>query len=161
MAQLRDGLLEGTSVKLSGSVDTTVREQLEALGASDAQPARALVHDAADTFSQEGLMPALQATWSAIASFAPDAIAARQTAKIILLAPQSSSGTHAEAARAALENLARTLSTEWARYGITTVAIAPGPATTQEELATIIAFLLSGAGDYFSGCRLELGATSI
>ena len=37
--------------------------------------------------------------------------------------------THARATRAGLENLARTTSIEWARYGITTVAITPGAGT--------------------------------
>ena len=64
----------------------------------------------------------------------------------------------AEAARAALENLARTLSAEWARYGITVTAIAPGRSTTDDEVASLVAFLTSVAGDYYSGCRFELGA---
>ena len=41
--------------------------------------------------------------------------------------------THADAARAGLENLARTLSIEWARYAITLVAIAPGRATPAQR----------------------------
>lgn len=63
---------------------------------------------------------------------------------------------HADAARAGLENLARTLSIEWARYGITPVTIAPGPRTTPGELAGVVAYLGSPAGDYFSGCQLDL-----
>ena len=63
----------------------------------------------------------------------------------------------AQASRAALENLARTLSVEWARYGITATAITPGAATTDEQLAELVCFLVSPAGDYFSGCRFSLG----
>jgi NAD(P)-dependent dehydrogenase (short-subunit alcohol dehydrogenase family) len=70
-------------------------------------------------------------------------------------AAESGAG-HADAARAGLENLARTLSIEWARYAITTVALAPGPHTTPEELASAVAYLASPAGAYFSGCQLDL-----
>ena len=64
--------------------------------------------------------------------------------------------THARAARAGLENLARTTSIEWARYGITTVAITPGRDTTGDTLAALCAYLASPAGAYFSGCVLAL-----
>jgi len=63
--------------------------------------------------------------------------------------------------RSALENLARTLSVEWARHAITVTAIAPGAATSDEEVAGLVAFLLSPAGDYYSGCRFELGAVEV
>jgi citronellol/citronellal dehydrogenase len=85
----------------------------------------------------------------------------QQAGKIILLAPHQQAGTHAEAARAALENLARTLSVEWARYAITTTMIAPGEAATDEQLAMLVAYLVSPAGDYFSGCRFELGSVQL
>ncbi len=75
---------------------------------------------------------------------------------IVLLAPRPDAVAHAEAVRSALENLARTLSVEWARYGITTTAVAPGAKTTEKDLATLVAFLCSSAGSYFSGSRLEL-----
>ncbi|HEX3909073.1 MAG TPA: SDR family oxidoreductase [Solirubrobacteraceae bacterium] len=65
-------------------------------------------------------------------------------------------GSYAEAARAGLENLARTLSIEWARYGITPVTIAPGPESSAEEVAALVAYLASPAGSYFSGCLLDL-----
>jgi hypothetical protein len=38
--------------------------------------------------------------------------------------------------------------------------IAPGDATSDEELAELVCFLVSPAGDYLSGCRLELGAAA-
>jgi NAD(P)-dependent dehydrogenase (short-subunit alcohol dehydrogenase family) len=76
----------------------------------------------------------------------------------VLISPAADAGPHAEAARAGLENLARTLSVEWARYGITVTAMAPGASTTEAELTDLVCFVLSRAGDYFSGCRFDLGA---
>jgi NAD(P)-dependent dehydrogenase (short-subunit alcohol dehydrogenase family) len=77
--------------------------------------------------------------------------------KILLVAPAADAGDHAEAVRAGLENLARTLSVEWARYRITVTAIAPGAQTSAEEVAQLVCFIASRAGDYFSGCRFSLG----
>lgn len=78
------------------------------------------------------------------------------TRRIVYLAPAPSAGQHAGAACAGLENLARTLSIEWARHGITLVTIAPGDTTTAGEVATLCAYLASSAGAYFSGCLLDL-----
>ena len=78
-------------------------------------------------------------------------------AKILLLGPRPDAGPGASAACAALENLARTLSVEWARHEVTAVMVAPGASTSEAELADLICFLCSRAGDYFSGCRLSLG----
>lgn len=83
--------------------------------------------------------------------------------RIVYLAPSPDAGEHADAARAGLENLARTLSIEWARHGITPVAIAAGagPATAS-EVAALTAYLASPAGAYFSGCLLDLrGPTAV
>ena len=79
----------------------------------------------------------------------------------MLIAPAEDPGDEfVAAARAALENLARTLSIEWARYGITAVAIAPAAGARDEDVALLSAYLVSGAGDYFSGCRFELAFRS-
>jgi NAD(P)-dependent dehydrogenase (short-subunit alcohol dehydrogenase family) len=75
---------------------------------------------------------------------------------IVYVAPGPEAGEHAEAACAGLENLARTLSIEWARHGITTVTIAPGVETPAGEVAALTAYLASPAGAYFSGCLLDL-----
>jgi hypothetical protein len=75
----------------------------------------------------------------------------------VFIAPPPAAGEHAEATRAALENLARTTSIEWARYAIRTTTIAPGDASTPEEVGGLVAFLASKAGDYYSGCRFSLG----
>jgi citronellol/citronellal dehydrogenase len=84
---------------------------------------------------------------------------------------------HSGAARAAVENMMRTLSIEWSRFGIRLCAVAPGQIETDtyttkyppavvassaqgvplgrlgrpEEIAWTIAFLVSPAGDFISG----------
>jgi NAD(P)-dependent dehydrogenase (short-subunit alcohol dehydrogenase family) len=177
---LRQGLLDGIGVALAGTTDEDeLAGGLEALGARLAHlqggredrepgewaaehgPLSALVFDAASAFGRggpDGLLAALDAAWAAVLELASDLIAAPRPGKLLLLAPAPAGGPFARAAGDALENLARTVSVEWARYGITTCAIVPGPATAPGQLAELIAYLLSAAGNYFTGCRLELGA---
>ena len=89
---------------------------------------------------------------------------------------------HSGAARAAVENMMRTLSVEWARFGIRLCALAAGqfdtetlrtkyppqvvdavPKTvplgrlgTEQEMAWLIAYLASPAGDFFSGTTITI-----
>jgi len=103
------------------------------------------------------LAACLAASWNVTRSLANRAFLEREQAgRIVYMAPAPSAGVHAEAARAGLENLARTLSIEWARRSITAVAIAPGGETGAQELAALVAYLASPAGSYFSGCLLDL-----
>jgi NAD(P)-dependent dehydrogenase (short-subunit alcohol dehydrogenase family) len=51
------------------------------------------------------------------------------------------------------------LSVEWARYGVSAVAVAPGAHTPDDDLAELVCFLVSPAGEYFTGCVFELGLT--
>jgi NAD(P)-dependent dehydrogenase (short-subunit alcohol dehydrogenase family) len=89
-------------------------------------------------------------------------IPAARGGKVTLVAPAPDDGDPAAAGvRAAAENLARPLSIEWARRGIVTVAITPGVDTADTELAALVAYLVSPAGDYFSGCRLALGEHAV
>lgn len=177
---LREGLLDGMRVALTPSggegllapgggeelltrVDAgPLLEALTEAGASitddPAEPITALVHDASATFEADGLEGCMARAWSVVASAATGALISSGGGKIVLIAPRRADGAHAEAARDGLTNLARTLSVEWARYGVRTVSIAAGSNTTHEELATLVCFLLSRAGDYFSGCRLDLGS---
>jgi NAD(P)-dependent dehydrogenase (short-subunit alcohol dehydrogenase family) len=76
--------------------------------------------------------------------------------RILFIAPAPGAGEHAGAAAAALENLARTLSIEWARHRVTPVALAPADTTAAGEVAGLAAYLASPAGAYFSGCLLDL-----
>jgi NAD(P)-dependent dehydrogenase (short-subunit alcohol dehydrogenase family) len=89
---------------------------------------------------------------------------------------------HSSAARAAVENLTRVLSIEWARFGIRLTALAAGHfgtetlrtkypkqvvegvagtvplgrLGTEEEFAWLVAYLASPAGDYLSGAVLTI-----
>lgn len=118
----------------------------------------ALVYDGADAFARGGLRHTLDTGWLAVRAVAASAfIPEARGGSVALLAPGPGAGPHAEAARAGLENMARTLSIEWARFGVRPVAVTPGPATTSEELGALLVYLLSPAGAYFSGCRLSLG----
>lgn len=89
---------------------------------------------------------------------------------------------HSSAARAAVENLTRVLSIEWARFGIKLTAIAAGQFATEtlltkypqavvdhlaqtipagrlgseEEFAWAVAYLASPAGDFYSGAILTM-----
>ncbi len=118
----------------------------------------ALVCDTRARFAHQGLQAALASAWAEVRAVAVGALIPSGGGKVVLIAPPPDSGELASAMRAALENLARTLSVEWARYGIRVTALAPGPSTTERELEDLVSFVLSRAGDYFSGCRFDLGA---
>ncbi|MGO9487783.1 MAG: hypothetical protein ACLQBB_02000 [Solirubrobacteraceae bacterium] len=120
-----------------------------------------LVVDGAGLFAAatgpEALVDCLGACWNAARAVAGGCFLPEgRGGRILLLAPAAGAGEHAGAVAAGLENLARTLSVEWARHGVTTVAIAPGPGTDAGTLAAIVAYLASPAGAYFSGCLLDL-----
>jgi NAD(P)-dependent dehydrogenase (short-subunit alcohol dehydrogenase family) len=177
MSALRPGLLEGTAIALAGGVPAAMRDALGGAGAAieelengldEAQaedwararvPLDVLVFDARPAFGvggADGLRLALEHAWAATRALANGAlIPAERPGRIILVAPAV--GEHVEAARSALENVARTLSVEWARYALTVTAVMPGAPTTDGELAELVCFLASPAGGYFSGCRLDLG----
>jgi len=85
---------------------------------------------------------------------------------------------HSSAARSAVESLTRTLAAEWGPLGVRLVAVAPGIVQTEawgrygldpvdvaeviplrrlqgpEEIAAMVAFLLSTAGDYVTGTTI-------
>ncbi len=127
---------------------------------------RMLLVDAAGMFAgqADGMIATLEASWRVTRAVANAAfIPGEAGGRIVYVAPPTQAGggePHADATRAGLENLARTLSIEWARYGISPVAIAPGPSTAVEQIAGVVACLASPAGDYFSGCELDLRGAS-
>jgi NAD(P)-dependent dehydrogenase (short-subunit alcohol dehydrogenase family) len=163
-------------------------ELLPALPDEDAMAAavdpatEVLVHDLRPAFAAGGndaLRATLDLAWVTVravanAAFIPEwgpgpasgghvaASGTRSGGRIALVAPAPDDGGPAVAGvRAATENLARTLSIEWARHTITTVAITPSAGTDDAQLAALAAFLASPAGDYWSGCRLALGELAL
>lgn len=178
MTLFRAGLLEGRTVALAGPAGSEIGRALTALGARvlpvgelgddetserwarENTPLDVLICDARGTFGRGGvtaLRSAVDGAWAAVRAVAVGALIPAGSGRVVLLAPAAGAGRHAAPARDALENLARTLSVEWARYGITTTAIAPGPETTEDQLAQLACFIASPAGAYFSGCRFSLG----
>ena len=169
-ALLRDDLLAGREILAAPRTDAVAAcERLgagvraveadlldEAAVEAAVGPCGALVVDARALFGA-GLRAALDGTWcvmraTANAAFIPD----RRGGKVVLVAPAPGAGEHAGALRAGLENLARTTSIEWSQYGITPTAVRPGANATAAEVAEVVAYLVSPAGDYFSGCALDL-----
>lgn len=105
--------------------------------------------------------PTLDHAWVAVREVATGALIEGSVAsKLLLIAPRPDAGPMAGPARAGLENLVRTLSVEWARYEVTAVLLAPGARTTDQQLTAITCFVVSEAGAYLSGCRLDLGVTA-
>jgi citronellol/citronellal dehydrogenase len=128
----------------------------------------------------------VQGTWQMTHAAATRAFIPQGSGKVVSLTVSPHMGfpgmVHTGAARAAVENMMRTLSVEWARFGIRLVAVAVGQFDTEtlrtkypkevvenvagtvplgrlgteEEMAWLIAFLASPAGDFFSGCVLTI-----
>ena len=145
---LRQGLLEGVTIAVAGD-DAPVAEaaaygaRIEPLGPPDDEMAVDPVPDVVVCATGD-----LDAAFISTRAVANAWIAAERTGKVVLVAPRDDVPQ-----RAALENLARTLSVEWARYGITATAVLPG---SDDDVAQLVAFLASPAGDYYSGCAFSL-----
>jgi hypothetical protein len=166
---MRDGVLAGVRVVAGdGPFAAAAAARARELGAA-AAPLRAGAGDqsagagdesagAADVLVWEGaggVRDVLDGAWGAIRAVAVANMIPAEAGLVVLIAPPPG-GADAEAARAGLENLARTLSIEWARFGVRPVAIWPGTATSPAVVAELVAFLASPAGAYYSGCRFEL-----
>jgi len=144
----------------------------------------------AETISAKGFRTVtelnVQGTWNMTHAAATKAFIPQGAGKVVSVTLSPHNGmpgmVHSGAARAAVENMMRTLSVEWSRFGIRLCAVAPGqfdtevfrtkypaevvatvPATVPlgrlgrpEEMAWLIAFLASPAGDFFSGAVLTI-----
>jgi NAD(P)-dependent dehydrogenase (short-subunit alcohol dehydrogenase family) len=159
---VRDGLLElGARLQpLDPAADLETDEEHVGEWARARAPLHAIVYDASCAFGgggQAGLRASSAQAWVAIREVTGGVMIPREEGgKVVVIAPSPEAGPFAEAARAALESLARTLSVEWARYRITATMIAPGACTTGAEVAALVCFLISRGGDYLSGCRFSL-----
>ena len=177
MPLFRPGLLDGCAIALAGDVPGAVRAVLDSLGAALPSLAQAEAAEEEELRARASALAPLDALvcasagvsttttdavgqierqWLLIRATALGAFLPRGGGRIVLLAPAQGGG--ARTAAAAHENLARTLSVEWARHAITVTAIVPNASTSDDQLAALVAFLCSPAGAYYSGCRLELGS---
>ena len=144
----------------------------------------------AETISAKGFRTVtelnVQGTWNMTHAAATKAFIPQGGGKVVSITLSPHNGmpgmVHSGAARAAVENMMRTLSVEWSRYGIRLCAVAPGPDRHRglphevpegvvetvprtiplgrlgrpEEVAWLIAYLASPAGDFFSGTVLTV-----
>jgi NAD(P)-dependent dehydrogenase (short-subunit alcohol dehydrogenase family) len=164
------------SVDVSGGHEETAIEQAAQQAVeralADSRTVELLVVDCASVFARAGggagagggnaegpreaLRACLDSAWNVTRAVVDGAfLPSARGGRIVYLAPSADGGEYADAACAGLENLARTLSIEWARHGITPVTIEPG-ASPAGEVAALVAYLASPAGAYFSGCLLDL-----
>ena len=98
----------------------------------------------------------MQACWDLTRAVAAAGMLERDGGLVVLIAPPPGAGEHAEAAAAGLENLARTLSIEWARFATRAVADRAGRRDRGRGDRPLVAYLASPAGAYYSGCLLDL-----
>ncbi len=128
----------------------------------------------------------VQGTWLMTHAAATKAFIPQKQGKVVNITLSPHQGmpgmVHSGAARAAVENMTRTLSVEWARFNIKLCAVAAGQFDTEtlrtkypqavvenvhrtvplgrlgtpEEMAWLIAYLASPAGDFFSGCVITM-----
>jgi NAD(P)-dependent dehydrogenase (short-subunit alcohol dehydrogenase family) len=160
---LRPGALAGCSVVAGGVYATACAAAGATIAGAAAEHVDVLVVDAAPAFGAggpSGLRAAVDGAWRDILEIAAGRWLSDEApvagGRIVLVGPRAGSGEHAGAAGAALENLARTLAVEWARFGVRAVAVARGPQTSDEDAAQLVAFLASAGGAYYSGCRFDL-----
>src|SRR3954447_5739716 len=128
----------------------------------------------------------VQGTWQMTHAAATKAFIPQRLGKVVSVTLSPHNGmpgmAHSGAARAAVENMMRTLAIEWARFDIKLCAVAAGQFDTEvlrtnyppqvsenvartiplqrlgtpEEMAWMIAYLASPAGDFLSGCVITI-----
>jgi citronellol/citronellal dehydrogenase len=128
----------------------------------------------------------VQGTWLMTHAAATKAFIPQGAGKVLSVTLSPHNGmpgmVHSGAARAAVENMMRTLAVEWARFGIRTCALAAGQFATEtlmtkypqvvvdnlersipigragraEEMAWLVAWLASPAGDFVSGTTITI-----
>lgn len=177
---LRDDLLAGRRIVIAGATPLlsgfgALIERIEdpasldddsaaeAIGSFAARSGglEAAVIDAASMHGEggaEGLAVALDASWTVARAAATAVMIDGGGGTIVLIAPVAGEGDPSAAAAAdGLENMARALSVEWARFDIRVVAICPRPGCAADDVAALVAWLCCANGTYASGCRIEPG----
>jgi citronellol/citronellal dehydrogenase len=170
---LVDGVLER-----HGRIDVLVNNA----GGQFLSPAEAITPKGFRTVTELNV----QGTWQMTHAVATKAFIPQEGGKVVSVTISPHNGmpgmVHSGAARAAVENMMRTLSIEWSRFQIKLCAIAAGQFDTEvirtkyppevaenvprtvplqrlgrpEEMAWLVAYLASSAGDFFSGSVLTL-----
>jgi citronellol/citronellal dehydrogenase len=144
----------------------------------------------AETITPKGFRTVIdlnvQGTWLMTHAAATKAFIPQGGGKVLSVTLSPHNGmpgmVHSGAARAAVENMMRTLAIEWARFGIKTCALAAGQFATEtlltkypqvvvdnlersipagragrpQEFAWLVAYLASPAGDFFSGTTITI-----
>jgi citronellol/citronellal dehydrogenase len=144
----------------------------------------------AETISPKGFRTVIelnvQGTWLMTHAAATKAFIPQGGGKVLSVTLSPHQGmpgmVHSGAARAAVENMMKTLAIEWSRFGIKTCALAAGQFMTEtmmtkypqvvvdnlersiplgragrpEEMAWLVAYLASPAGDFFSGTTITI-----
>jgi citronellol/citronellal dehydrogenase len=172
-----DAFIAGV-VERHGRIDTLVNNA----GGQFLSPAEAVTPKGFRTVIELNVI----GTWLMTHAAATKAFIPQQQGKVLSVTLSPHNGmpgmVHSGAARAAVENMTRTLSIEWARFGIRLCALAAGqfgtetmrtkypkevveavPRTvplgrlgTEEEWAWQVAYLASPAGDFFSGAVITM-----
>ena len=172
-----DSLMDGV-LERHGRIDVLVNNA----GGQFLSPAEAITPKGFRTVTELNV----QGTWQMTLAAATKAFIPQKGGKVISVTLSPHQGmpgmVHSGAARAAVENMMRTLSIEWARFGINLCAVAAGQFDTEvlrtkypkavsenvartvplgrlgmpEEMAWLIAYLASPAGDFFSGAVLTI-----
>jgi citronellol/citronellal dehydrogenase len=176
-AEAVDGLIDGVLAD-HGRLDVLVNNA----GGQFLSPAEAI--------SSKGFRTVIdlnvQGTWQMTHAAATKAFIPQRQGKVVSVTLSPHNGlpgmVHSSAARAAVENMMRTLAIEWSRFNIRLCAVAAGHFDTEvirtkypamvaenmagtvpagrlgdpDELAWLVAYLASPAGDYLSGTVLTI-----
>src|SRR6478672_1553026 len=172
-----DGFVGGV-VERHGRIDVLVNNA----GGQFLSPAEAITPKGFRTVIELNVL----GTWLMTHAAATKAFISQEEGKVLSVTLSPHNGmpgmVHSGAARAAVENMMRTLAIEWARFGIKTVALAAGQFATEtlltkypqvvvdnlersipigcagrsEEMAWLVAYLASPAGDFYSGTTITI-----
>jgi citronellol/citronellal dehydrogenase len=176
-AEAVDTLFDGV-LERHGRVDVLVNNA----GGQFLSPAEAITPKGFRTVMELNV----QGTWQMTHAAATKAFIPQNAGKVVSVTLSPHNGmpgmVHSGAARAAVENMMRTLAIEWARFDIKLCAIAAGQFDTEvirtkypkevsenvartiplqrlgtpDEMAWMIAYLASPAGDFLSGCVITI-----